>query len=205
MGIQSESRARSVSLLQLPICRTQFQIADVGFSVQGMLLYLIGDDPKKRPYSRASRALLSVSTGVYSGCCIYSALLLWMSSNKDNVVRTTMSFIKVYWCSFLESRSSACHFTFLPANSNFQNSVAWLFNYFCCSCLCIHYLIAISACRILSMASCLRTSYTISLANSKMVRLCVRLAKIVHFLQLFSIFVSLYVYWGECGLLLLSN
>jgi hypothetical protein len=104
----------------------QFQIADVGFSVQGMLLYLIGDDPKKRPYSRASRALLSVSTGVYSGCCmiVSSALLLRMSSNNDNVIRIIMSFIKVYWCSFLESRSSACHFTFLPANPNLQNSVA---------------------------------------------------------------------------------
>ncbi|RLN25194.1 uncharacterized protein C2845_PM07G09900 [Panicum miliaceum] len=31
----------------------------VGEPGKGMLLYLIGDDPKKRPYSRASRALLS--------------------------------------------------------------------------------------------------------------------------------------------------
>uniref|UniRef100_K3XE55 Spt20-like SEP domain-containing protein n=1 Tax=Setaria italica TaxID=4555 RepID=K3XE55_SETIT len=49
----------------LPPCEPSFalNLFPDGYSVgepgKGMLLYLIGDDPKKQPYSRASRALLS--------------------------------------------------------------------------------------------------------------------------------------------------
>lgn len=51
------------------------------------------------------------------------------------------------------------------------------------------------------MAACLRTSYTASLANSKMDLLCVRLAKMVPLFCNFSIFVFIL----RCGLFTLSN
>jgi hypothetical protein len=40
------------------------QLSTSLFSAQGLLTYLIGDDPMKQPYSRASKAFFSVSIGV---------------------------------------------------------------------------------------------------------------------------------------------